>query len=261
MKNRTLLFGEGLFETLRVYQGRKLAFVEDHLARMAEGCGFFSLPFSIEEAKEALKSALSEIAPDAEARLRLNLVSYGNQRVEQTAFHTAWESLQEMDTWQKEGVRLGVAPFQKFSRSPIVRFKTTSYLENIFVFSWARDQGLFDALFTNERGEITEGSISNVFFLSEDAILTPPVDAGLLPGVTRKHIIEVGQALGRSVVERTVTPADLERFDAAFVTNAVFEILPVQMVNDIKYEIPELIDALRNGYRERVEASLFSPSR
>jgi branched-subunit amino acid aminotransferase/4-amino-4-deoxychorismate lyase len=260
MKNRTLLFGEGLFETFRVYQGRRLAFVDDHLARMAEGCRFFSLPFSGEEAERTLESALAEIPSDTEARLRLNLVSYGNQRVEKTAFHTAWEPLQNMDTWQSAGVTLGVAPFQKFSRSPIVRFKTTSYLENIFVLSWARKKGLFDALFLNERGEITEGSISNVFFLSGEEILTPPVDAGLLPGVTRKQIIEVGQALGRSVVERAVTLTELERFNGIFVTNALIEILPVQMVNDIEYEIPRLIDGLRNGYRERVEASLFPPT-
>jgi branched-subunit amino acid aminotransferase/4-amino-4-deoxychorismate lyase len=257
MKNRTLLFGEGLFETFRVYKGRRLAFVEDHLDRMADGCGFFSLPFSREKAKETLKSALSEIPPDTEARLRLNLISYGDQRVEKTAFQTTWEPLQDMGNWQSEGVKIGVAPFQRFSHSPIVRFKTTSYLENIFVFSRAREQGLFDAIFTNERGEITEGSISNVFFLSQDEIFTPPVDAGLLPGTTRKQIMEVIRTLGRSVVERTITPAELERFDGAFVTNAVIEILPVREVNDTKYDIPEIVDALRDEYRERVEASLF----
>jgi len=261
MKNRTLLFGEGLFETFRVYQGRRLAFVEDHLARMADGCNFFSLPFSGQDAKEALKSVLAEIPADTEARLRLNLISYGNQRAEKTAFQTTWEPLQEIGTWQSEGVKLGLAPFQKFSHSPVVRFKTTSYLENIFVFSRAREQGLFDALFTNERGEITEGSISNVFFLSEDEILTPPVDAGILPGITRKQIIEVARALDLSVVERSITTGELERFDGAFVTNAVIEILPVHTVNDTKYKIPELIDTLREAYRERVEASLFPPTR
>jgi branched-subunit amino acid aminotransferase/4-amino-4-deoxychorismate lyase len=254
MKNRTLFFGEGLFETFRVYQGRRLAFVEDHLDRMADGCSFFSLPFSREEAHEALKSALTEIPSDTEARLRLNLISYGNQRAEKTVFQTAWEPLQEMDTWQSKGVKLGVAPFQRLSRSPVVRFKTTSYMENIFVFSWAREQGFFDALFTNERGKITEGSISNVFFLSEDQIFTPRVDAGLLPGITRKQIIEIARQLDRSVEESTVTLADLERFHGAFVTNAVIEILPVHAINDTRYEIPELVDVLRDGYRQRVEA-------
>lgn len=259
MKNRTLLFGEGLFETFRVYQGRRLAFVEDHLDRMAGGCTFFALPFSRKEAEDALKSALAEIPSDEEARLRLNLISYGNQRVEKTAFETTWEPLQDMSTWQREGVKLGMAPFQRFSRAPLVRFKTMSYLENIFVFTWARQQELFDALFTNERGEITEGSITNVFFLSKGQILTPPTNAGLLPGVTRKQIMGVARELNLSLAEGRVTPQDLDQFDGAFVTNAVIEILPVHTMNHTKYEIPALIDKLRDRYRKRLEASLFSP--
>jgi branched-subunit amino acid aminotransferase/4-amino-4-deoxychorismate lyase len=126
-----------------------------------------------------------------------------------------------------------------------VRFKTTSYLENIFAFTWARDQGFFDALFTNERGQISEGCISNIFFFEAGHIWTPPTHAGLLPGVTRKQIIEVARAVG------------LHRFDGAFVTNSVIETLPVCAVGDIVYAIPEMIETLRAGYQERLEAAFF----
>ena len=257
MKNRTLSFGEGLFETFRVYKGRRLAFVEDHLERMAEGCSFFALPYSRKDAVEALKLALGQIPHDSEARLRLNLISYGDHRMEKTAFQTTWEPLRDIGTQQDQGLKLGLAPFQRFSRSPLVRFKTTSYLENIFVFNWARREGFFDALFTNERGEITEGSISNVFFLSKDHIFTPPIDAGLLPGVTRKQIIEISRTLGLPLTESAVTPEDLNRFDGAFVTNSVIEILPAVTIGDAVYEIPEMIGLLKEEYRKSLETSLF----
>jgi branched-subunit amino acid aminotransferase/4-amino-4-deoxychorismate lyase len=257
MKNRTLFFGEGLFETFRVYKGRKLAFVEDHMDRMAAGCRFFGLPFSRQKAVVALKLALGEMPHHTEARLRLDLISYGNQGVEETTFETTWEPLQGISASESSGVRLALAPFQRFSGSPLVRFKTTSYLENIFVFNWARRQGFFDALFTNERGEITEGSITNVFFLSNGHIYTPPTEAGLLPGVTRKQIINVARMLDFSLTESTVIPADLNRFDGAFVTNSLIEVLPVSTVGDTHYGIPEMIEALRGGYRKRSEASLF----
>ncbi|MBW1741536.1 MAG: aminotransferase class IV [Deltaproteobacteria bacterium] len=257
MKNRTLFFGEGLFETFRVYAGRKLAFVEDHLDRMAEGCRFFAFPFYREKAIEALKLALNKIPHDTEARLRLNLIIYGDHSVDEVVFQTTWEPLQEVEAWQSSGVKLALAPFQRLSESPVVRFKTTSYLENIFVFRWARRQGFFDALFTNERGEITEGSITNVFFLSKGRIFTPPTDAGLLPGVTRKQIIKVAGMLGFSMTEAPVMPTDLNRFDGAFVTNSVIEILPVCVVHNTNYKAPEMIEALREGYRKRSEASLF----
>jgi branched-subunit amino acid aminotransferase/4-amino-4-deoxychorismate lyase len=256
MKNRTLFFGEGLFETFRVYTGRKVAFVEDHLDRMADGCRFFALPFSRKKAVDALRLALKEIPADTEARLRLNLISYGDHSVKKTAFQTTWEPLQDMSAQQGQGVKLGLAPFQRFSRSPLVRFKTTSYLENIFVFTWARTNGFFDALFTNEHGEITEGSVSNVFFLNKGGIITPPADAGLLPGVTRKQIIKVARTIGLSLTESTVRPADLNRFNGAFVTNSVIEVLPVCAVGDTDYGITEMIETLREGYRKRVRAFL-----
>ncbi len=257
MKNRTLFFGEGLFETFRVYAGRKVAFVKDHLDRMADGCRFFALPFSRKKAMDALILALKEIPAGTEARLRLNLISYGDHSVEKTAFQTTWEPLQDMGAQQGQGVKLGLAPFQRFSRSPLVRFKTTSYLENIFVFNWARGQGLFDALFTNEHGQITEGSITNIFFLIKGQVVTPPIEAGLLPGVTRKQIIKVAQTIGLPVTESTVTPVDLNGFEGAFVTNSVIEVLPVCAVADTDYGIPERIRDLREGYRKRVRAFLL----
>lgn len=257
MKNRTLLYGEGLFETFRVYRGGKLAFVDDHLDRMAGGCRFFSLPFSRGKAAEALCAALKEIPHQHEARLRLDLISRGDHGVEETEFETSWEELEGDCQWGRFGVRLALSPIQRFSRSPLVRFKTSSYLENIFVFSQVRRNGFFDALFTNERGEITEGAISNIFFLGNGRISTPPLEAGLLPGVTRKQVIEVAQSLDLSVRQSTITPADLKRFDGAFVTNSVVEILPVAAVGETGYEIPEITRALLEGYKRRAEGFMF----
>jgi len=257
MKNRTRLFGEGLFETFRVYRGGKLAFVDDHLDRMAEGCQFFALPFSRKQALGALKAALDEVPADADARLRLTLISHGDHRAAKGTFETTWAPLQDMSAQQGRGVRLTLAPFQRFSKSPLVRFKTTSYLENIFVFTWARSEGFFDALFTNERGQITEGSITNVFFLSKGHTLTPPLEAGLLPGITRKQIIRVARTRGFSVRESTVRPEDLRAFDGAFVTNSVIEVLPVCAVGDTHYPIPEMIQGIQEGYQERVRASFW----
>jgi len=260
MKNRTLLFGEGLFETFRVYRGRKLAFVEDHLDRMADGCRFFVLPFSRKTAGKALALALAEIPPDTEARLRLNLVSYGNRGVEETAFETTWEPLQSVGAHEGQGVKLGLAPFQRFSRSPLVRYKTTSYLENIFVLNWARGQGFFDAIFTNDRSDLTEGSITNVFFLDKGRIVTPPADAGLLPGITRKHVMEVAPMLGFSLTESNVPLTGLAQFEGAFVTNSVVGVLPVCTACDTDFRLLEAVQTIQQGYRRRLEDSMVTPT-
>lgn len=259
MKNRTLYFGEGLFETFRVYQGRRIAFVKDHLDRMADGCDFFGLAFSREKAVRALRLALEEIPPEGEARLRLNLLCYGDHAVERTDFQTSWELIQPgAGKEQERGVRLCFAPFQRFSKSPLVRFKTASYLENIFALRWARGQGFFDALFTNERNEITEGSICNVFFLNRGRILTPPLGAGLLPGVTRKQVLEVARLLDQPVEECPVLRKDLDRFDGILVTNSVIGISPVSHLAGAAYDTPEVSHVLQEGYDRHVEASAIS---
>lgn len=261
MKNRTLFFGEGLFETFRVHLGRKLAFVEEHLDRMAEGCTFFGFPFSREKAIEALRDALQQIPADGEARLRLNLICYGEDAVEKTDFETSWGLLPGAGAWShaEQAVRLEFAPFQRLSSSPLVRFKTTSYLENIFVLNWARTRGFFDALFRNERNEVTEGSITNVFFVKRGRVITPPVGSGLLPGITRMQVFSVAGALSVPIAECRVMPSDLDEFDGAFVTNSVVGILPVNNLADTAYEVTETVRDLKDAYSERVRMSACSP--
>lgn len=255
MKNRTLAFGEGLFETFRVYPGRKLCFVKEHLERMASGCRFFDISFSLKEAKKALFSSLNTIPEDKDIRLRLNLITYGSDTVERVDFSTEWQPLPNMPGWQKEGVKIGITPFRRFSGSPLVRFKTTSYLENITAFRQARSRGFFDALFANERDEITEGSISNIFFIKENRIITPSVEAGLLPGITRKKIIELAHSSGIPIKELRITLAELDHFESAFVTNSVIEILPVMSIEHVQYRSSTLIGILREKYRHLVEGS------
>jgi branched-subunit amino acid aminotransferase/4-amino-4-deoxychorismate lyase len=126
MKNRTRFFGEGLFETFRVYGDKKLSFVEEHLDRMAEGCRFFSIPFSRQQAVDALKGALKEIPDDREARLRLDLVSYGKDGPEKAGFETSWDLLSQPPKKESIVVKLALAPFRRFSGSPLVRL--THYL-------------------------------------------------------------------------------------------------------------------------------------
>ena len=155
----------------------------------------------------------------------------------------------------KEGVTLDLATFRRFSSSPLVRFKTTSYLENITALRQARRRGFFDAIFTNESDEVTEGSISNIFFVKKNRIVTPPVEAGLLPGITRKKIMECARNTGISLSEASVPLAELGRFESSFVTNSVIEILPVVTIGHIAYRPSEIISVLQENYQRLIQQS------
>jgi branched-subunit amino acid aminotransferase/4-amino-4-deoxychorismate lyase len=255
MKNRTLLFGEGLFETFRVYPGRKIGFVDAHLERMVAGCRFFDIPFSPEAAKEALIASLNTIPAESDVRLRLNLITFGTDRVEKVDFSAEWGPLPDISKWKEKGVKLGFASFRRFSGSPLVRFKTTSYLENMTTLRQARKRGFFDAIFTNEREEITEGSISNIFFLKGNKVITPPVEAGLLPGITRKKIMECARDAGISLTESSVPLAELDRLESSFVTNSVIEILPVTTIGHIAYRPSGIISMLQENYQKLIQHS------
>ena len=113
-------------------------------------------------------------------------------------------------------------------------------------------------LFANERGEITEGSISNVFFLENGRIFTPPVGAGLLSGITRIQISEIAQQNGIPVIEKAIDIRNLDGFDGAFVTNSVIEILEVEAIGNTDYALSEIVNTLRKAYQRHMNSFMFS---
>ena len=254
MMNRTLLFGEGLFETWRVYPGRKLPLVEEHLERMSYGCLFFGWPFKKNEAKSVLNQTLQAISANIHARLRLTLITHGQEKVENTSFLAHWQPLPNtISLLQKQGVKLMLAPWVKCSNFPFHQFKTTCFLENNLALKQARQHGFYEALFLNEKGEITEGCISNIFFVHKDqTIVTPRLDAGLLPGITRSQIINILIQKGIRVKERPVFLKELFYFKAAFLTNAIIEVMPIIQIGDVKYPIWSQCAWLRKLYRDAI---------
>ena len=253
MINRTLLFGEGLFETWRVYPGRKLPLIEEHLERMSYGCLFFGWPFKKNEAKSILSQTLPAISANIHARLLLTLIVHGQEKSENTTFLTQWQPLPPtISSLQRQGVKLMLAPWAKCSNSPLLQFKTTCFLENNLALKQARQNGYYEALFLNEKGEITEGCISNIFFVKDQAIVTPSLDSGLLPGITRGKIINILFQKGIRVKERPVFLKELFYFKAAFLTNAIIEVMPIIQIGDIKYPIWQQCAWLRKLYRDAI---------
>jgi para-aminobenzoate synthetase/4-amino-4-deoxychorismate lyase len=94
------------------------------------------------------------------------------------------------------------------------------------MFRQARERGLDDVIFMNERGEITEGAISNVFVETGSRLYTPPVRCGLLPGVYRRHMLESSTA-----AERVLRLADLQAAEAIYICNAVRGLRRVELVS------------------------------
>jgi len=130
------------------------------------------------------------------------------------------------------GFKVVVSSLRQNSQSHLSGLKSANYLLNLLAKMEAEAAGLHEALLLNDRGFIAEGSISNVFFVASCCLVTPTLESGILPGITRGVVMELVGTLGIPVIEGEVRLEDLGRFDEAFLTNSVMEIMPLVEVKD-----------------------------
>jgi branched-chain amino acid aminotransferase len=114
--------------------------------------------------------------------------------------------------------------------SPLI--KSNNLLNNALAMQEAFRRGAFEGVMRNYRGELAEGTQTNIFIVKDGAALTPPLDAGLLPGITREFVFEIGLQFGMPVREAVLHDADLFGADEAFLTSSTRELVPIVQVDD-----------------------------
>ncbi len=110
--------------------------------------------------------------------------------------------------------------------------KSGNYLNNVMALKQAREKGAYDAVMLNENGYVTESSTANIWIVLGDRIITPPVDAGLLGGITRQTLMRIGIEKGFNIREQNFTADTLCSADEVFITSSTREVLPVTMINE-----------------------------
>lgn len=234
------LYGYGLFETMRAYHGN-IFLLERHLERLRSASLVLGLGEKLDTDRLG-KACRDTLAANGltNARLRLTISrgevdSFPGPGVSHnpTVLITANDYSPPPPESYQSGFRARVASFPGCSQSPIIRLKSTSCLPNIRARLEAQANGWDESLLLNEQGLITEGSTSNVFFVAPDSsLVTPPVESGLLPGITRQVVMELADSLGIKAEQRRTRPAELEQFEEAFFTNSLMEIMPLVEVGD-----------------------------
>jgi len=134
--------------------------------------------------------------------------------------------------------------------------KSNSLLNNALAMQEALRAGAFEGVMRNYKGELAECTQSNLFIVKNGAALTPPIEAGLLPGITRAFLFEVGAEAGIPVREAVLTDADLLGADESFLTSTTREVVPIVRVDDrtIGSGVPgPITQALLEGYRRKAE--------
>jgi branched-chain amino acid aminotransferase group I len=236
------LYGYGLFETMRAYNGHIFR-LDRHLARLCRSAESIGLTYSIlttDEGKQSLKAACMatlEANGLQDARIRLT-VSAGEG--DMTPDPSTCSSPTILITTQnlvplppekyETGFKAAISFLRRNSQSPLSRLKSTCYMENILARTAARAAGYDEAIFLNEQGYLAEGSTTNVFLVSHGELITPCFESGVLPGITRDAILEIARTSNIKATERWVQLNELIEADEAFVTNSILELMPLVSV-------------------------------
>ncbi|HET7399071.1 MAG TPA: aminotransferase class IV [Intrasporangium sp.] len=224
--------GDAVFETVKIERGVPFALTRHHrrLMRSAAGLG---LP----EPDLALLAkgidAVLDGPPLDFGRLRYSVTGglgpLGSDRGDATLTYIVLAGPQARPP---ASGAVTVVPWTRNERSAVVGLKTTSYAENVVALARARERGAVEAVFANTRGELCECTGSNIFVVVEGEVLTPPVDSGLLPGITRELVLEWAAQGGIRIREETLPLDVLDRADEVFLTSSTKDVLPVSAVDD-----------------------------
>lgn len=236
--DRGLLYGYGLFETMRSYNGRVFR-LDRHLARLKRSAWVLALASELEayDLEQAIYKTL-EANQLKDARIRLTVsAGLGDRGLAPPNLGpiTVMVSAQKLSLPStqvyRRGIRAAIVSTRRNSLSPLSQIKATNYLDSFVALSQAVALGAEDAILLNERGFIAECSTSNIFLVAEGILTTPSVESGILPGITREAVLELARDLGIEAVEREIPEADLFQAEEAFLTTSVREVVPITSVN------------------------------
>lgn len=222
-----LLTGDGVFETLKVYDGRPFA-VRRHLERLASSCK--GLGLSAPD-PESVRAALDEViaANDlrGQARLRVTVTGgpspLGSERGDGDPLVIVAGG--PLRPWP-DTTDVVVVPWPRNERGALAGLKTTSYAENVVALAYAKERGATEAIFANTVGHLCEGTGTNVFVGIGGRPATPPLSSGCLGGVTRALVVELTGAAEEDL------PVDaLGAADEAFLTSSTREVQPIRAVD------------------------------
>ena len=223
--------GDGIFETLKVLTGEPFA-LSRHLRRLARSAEIVGLPRpdggAVREAVDAVLAA----QPEGFGRLRITVTGgagpLGSDRA--GARSSLLVAVTAATPWPDRVAAVSV-PWTRNERSAVGGAKTTSYAENVIALQRAHEQGAQEALLANTRGELCEGTGTNVVLVLDERLVTPPLDSGCLAGITRELLLEWAGAEGLEIQERAAPFADLARADDVLLTSSTRDVQRVHEVD------------------------------
>jgi branched-chain amino acid aminotransferase len=261
LTDRGYLFGDGAFETLRAYAGAPFELTA-HLTRLkhsAEVLGI-PLPYGQEEMDILVRQAIDQSAlGDAYVRITVSRGigkgGIGTTHCGPTTFSILVQAHRPYpaDAYAS-GIETAVVRTRRVPAACLdPTIKSANYLPQIMAKRELERQGLIEGIQLAVNGEVVSGTVSNVFLVRHDELVTPRLESGCLPGITRQVVLEMARALGLATCETAVAESALPHASELFFTGTLMEILPVRKLANIEFPPApgKWTQALREAFEKR----------
>lgn len=254
--DRGFLYGDGLFETIRIYGNEPFLWAE-HMARFERGAAALRLvpPLTAGELRMVLARLLhGNRVSDAIVRITLSRGvgrrGYSPKGAEHPTMvitvHTAPAQL-------RESYRVITSEHCLSGSDALARFKHCSKLVQVVAKAEADAADADEALLLNNAGNVVEATSSNIFWVSDRTVFTPPLDQGLVEGTTRDYVIALARSKGLEVKEQSITPRELAESEGVFLTSTGIEVMPVSSLNGQSVRRADLVNQLRDWYKASIK--------
>ncbi|TDT68613.1 4-amino-4-deoxychorismate lyase [Hypnocyclicus thermotrophus] len=237
-------YGISLFETIMGYKN-KLIFLDEHLKRLENSMKFIGIDKKIE--KNYLYDLINQ-EKDLNDEFMLKIqVSSENLFIKIENFS---------HRYFKNGIKL--VEIVKYYQSELGFLKSGNYLLNILARKEVMKENGFEGVFRNRNNIITEGTISNIFFIKDEIVFTPSLDLNILNGIVREKIIEILKKNGIKVQEGHYTSKNLLEADSIFISNSLMKLgcLWVSEYNNIYYKKSEIIHLIEKEYLKLIKSMI-----
>lgn len=269
--DRGFLYGDGCFETLRVWD-KKPAFWVRHMQRLTRSLQALQIPLNTSAVTLAqLAQRLIEVNHLRDGVLRLQVTrgqgprGYSTQGAKEPTCVLTVHPLPPHFEIGSPSWTLETSRFRLDSGNPIHAHKSSNKLLQVLGKSEAEENGVDDVLFFNVEDHVIETSSANVFWLKDNQLYTPPLHAGALPGITRAVVLEIANELGKPVKEQLATKPYLLDTEGLLLTQSVWELISVDSLDGHPFGQPSVFATLRTAYQskraESFEAFPESPAR
>ncbi|MCL0051483.1 aminotransferase class IV [Thermodesulfovibrionales bacterium] len=256
------LYGDGIYETLRVYGG-VVFMMDEHIQRLYRSASLIGL--NISRRPQDIKLAIYEtlqanFLKNAYVRLTVSR-GYGPPGLDpalckEPTFVVIASAIKDYPaSLYSTGIKLIVSTVKRNLKEAIdPRIKSLNFLNNILAKIEAKQEGADDAVMLNSGCYITECTTSNIFFVKDGFLLTPSIGCGILDGITRAVVIELAARNGIAVKEGEFTTGELYMASEVFITNTTMEVVPVCRIAKVDFGVGDVSRLLLEKYRQEVKA-------